>query len=170
MSIVIVDLFQPMASRVQTTPKAAPEYDVEYEDYSARYASPPKKGQAVLGYRSISPNKMPYPSYDTVDSAGNEPFMYGMQKSSGGRPDIRDGAEAGDAVRSRLHFSAGDSEERRDAPNSSSKDSNPSTPFSRHGKEYQSPYIASSASAQYDPMQYQDKVGRHFLALFALKT
>ena len=159
-----------MTNRVQTSPKAAPEYDVEYEDYSARYASPLKKGQAVLGYRSISPQKPQYPAYDTVDSAGSyESPIYRDFKHSGGRPDVRDGAEA-DTVKSKLHFSGGDSVERRDIATYQTKSQETPTPLSRYGKEYQpasndSPY-QSSMSAQYDPTQYQDKVCIDLLLLF----
>ena len=164
-----------MASRVQATPKATPEYDVEYEDYSARYASPPKKGQAVLGYRSISPNKMPYQPYDTVDSGGSDSHIYGVQqRNSSGRPEVRDGAEAGDAIRSRLNFSSCDSGERReplsDYPD---RDADASTPFSRFGKNYATgngPKFATSPTpAQYDPTQYQEtKVCMPMLFVVAL--
>ena len=154
--------FQPIGSRVQSTPKPPPEYDVEYEEYSSVYASPPKRGQAILGYRSMSPNKPPYPGYDVVDSAGSyESPMYKDSKHFGGRPDVRDGAEA-DAVKSRLNFSGGDSGERREATSYQSKTEQSPTALSRYGNDNSltnsgSPY-QPSVPAPYDPMQYQDKV------------
>ena len=170
-----------MASRIPPTPRPVPEYDVEYEDYSTRYASPLKKGQAILGYRSISPNKH-HPSaadYDTVDNAGgySDSPMY-RDKTSGGRPDIRDGAEAGEAlngggklgdVRSRLNFSGEDDSPGIGSYQAVGKDYNTPTSDNRYGKGYpiapgpegnDSPFLLSKASSppQYDPKQYQDKV------------
>lgn len=153
---------------MQATPKAAAEYDVEYEDYSSRYASPPKKGQAMLGYRSISPNKPLYPGYDVVDSVGSyESPMYKDPKHFGGRPDVRDGAEA-DAVKSRLNFSGGDSGERRQMTSYHARNEQNPTSLLQHGKEFsstsiESPYSSSASSLPYDPMQYQDKVCLSFM-------
>eukprot|EP00795_Rhopilema_esculentum_P014391 gene14391-5442_t len=165
---------RPMANRMASTPRPAPDYDVEYEDYSSRYSSPQKKGQNILGYRSISPNKHHPAGYDTVDSdSGYLPAAYSapLHRSASGRPDVRDGAEAGESVRSRLNFSDGDQEGTPDVYQT--KGNVYSTPISdkKYGKGYpissgsqspgdDSPFLLHSTTAtqQYDPKHYQDKI------------
>jgi len=152
---------RPVGGRVQATPKAPPEYNTEYEDYSSRYASPPKKGQAMLGYRSISPNKTQFAGYDVVDSGGGYDPAYSEPKNFGGRPDVRDGAEA-DAVRSKLSFGSDNSAERRDEASYQATNEQYETPLRRYNndlppKDSQSPYQRSLAPTSYNPMQYQDK-------------
>ena len=115
----------------------------------------------MLGYRSISPNKPLYPGYDVTDSVGSyESPMYKDPKHFGGRPDVRDGAEA-DAVKSRLNFSGGDSGEGREMANYHARDEQKD--FASTSNE--SPYL-SAVPSPYDPMQYQDKVCLSFICLW----
>ncbi len=173
-----------MASRVAATPKPVPEYNVEYEDYSSKYASPMKQGQTRLGYRSISPTKRQNvaPDYDTTDSdsyhPGSDQSPTYLDRLSGGRPDVRDGAEAGDMLMynktaspvSRLNFSDDSSPEVRKFEPRGSENSNDSqrNGGDKYGKGYHvmpnshktandSSFLLSNVTPpRYDPMQYQD--------------
>ena len=178
-----VSIFQPLANRAAPSPRQVPEYDVEYEDYSTKYASPLKKGQARLGYRSISPMKhqqqaSPNSDYDTTDfrpGTDQSPGYY--DKMAGGRPDVRDGAEAGEPqtasaaefpIKSRLNFSAEESDESPDVrsyrklDNGSGKEYRTTPTGPSAANESSNNWLSSKTPPHYDPKQYQDmslKVG-----------
>eukprot|EP00794_Sanderia_malayensis_P003264 gene3264-3745_t len=178
---------RPLTNRVPHTPKPVPEYNADYEDYATKYASPVAKGQTRLGYRSISPTKHQTPvapSYDTTDSPANyrpghdqSPMYSAGGRYSAGRPDVRDGAEAGDGkaqhVMSKLNFSG-------DSMNDSSEKRGSSggyEPRSQERKVYEKQLVkghdmtpkshntlndislsSELSPPRYDPKQYEDKI------------
>ncbi len=175
------------------SPKPVPEYNAEYEEYSSKYASPMTKGQTRLGYRSISPAKHQNVAsdYDTPDAStsyrpGRDTSPLYYETSPGGRPDVRDGAEAGDALNypknigltSKLNFSGESTEDspemRGYEPRGQDSQNEAQRKIAKQGKGYQmtptghttlndSSFLSDVSPLRYDPKQYQDtttKVGR----------